>query len=108
MKRLTMVLVFIALGAAVAGGYWYWQQSQQSASDGAKAKGKGAKGAKGGRGGPLTVKAARAVVKPMPVLIEAVGTVEAEQSVQVGAAEPSDRRGETVATRCRVAVVLLR
>ncbi len=85
MKRLTMVLVFIALGAAVAGGYWYWQQSQQSASDGAKAKGKGAKGAKGGRGGPLTVKAARAVVKPMPVLIEAVGTVEAEQSVQVRA-----------------------
>jgi len=82
MKRLMMVLIFVAIGAAVAGGYWYWQQSPQSAVDGAKAKGKGGKG---GRGGPLTVKAVRAVVKPMPVLIEAVGTVEAEQSVQVRA-----------------------
>lgn len=86
MKRLIMVLIFLALGAGAAGGYWYWQQSQ-GATDGAKAKdkGKGAKGTKGGRGGPLTVKAVRAVVKPMPVLIEAVGTVEAEQSVQVRA-----------------------
>ena len=88
MKRLIMVLIFVAIGAAAAGGYWYWQQSQQAAGDGAKGaeKGKG-KGAatKGGRGGPLTVKAVRAVAKPMPVLIEAVGTVEPEQSVQVRA-----------------------
>ncbi len=82
MKRLIMVLIFVAVGAALAGGYWYWQQSQQGATDGAKAK---SKGAKGGRGGTLTVKAVRAVTKPMPVLIEAVGTVEAEQSVQVRA-----------------------
>jgi len=84
MKRLIMVLIFVVISAGVVGGYWYWQQSQQAATDGAKAKGKG-KGAKGGRGGPLTVKAVRAVIKPMPVLIEAVGTVEAEQSVQVRA-----------------------
>jgi multidrug efflux system membrane fusion protein len=83
MKRLIMVLVFVVIGAAVAGGYWYWQQSQQQASDkgGDKAKGKG----KGGRGGTLTVRAVQAVAKPMPVLIEAVGTVEPEQSVQVRA-----------------------
>lgn len=85
MKRLIMLLVFAALSAAVAGGYWYWQQSGQPADGAAKAeKGKG-KGGKGGRGGPITVKATSAVVKPMPVLIEAVGTVEAEQSVQVRA-----------------------
>lgn len=81
MKRLTMLLVFLAIGAVVGGGYWYWQQ--QAAGNAApeqKAKGKG----KGG-GGPLVVKAARAVVKPMPVLIEAVGTVEPEHSVQVRA-----------------------
>jgi multidrug efflux system membrane fusion protein len=83
MKRLIMLLVFAAISAGVAGGYWYWQQSQQSQSDGQKA-GK-AKGGKGGRGGPLTVKAVKALIKPMPVLIEAVGTVEAEQSVQVRA-----------------------
>ena len=79
MKRLIMMLVFLAVGAAVAGGYWYWQQSQQGTAGGTKAKGKGA------RGGPLIVKAVRAVTKPMPVLIEAVGTVEPEQSVQVRA-----------------------
>lgn len=83
MKRLIMVLVFAAISAAVAGGYWYWQQSSgPGASSGEKGKGKGAKG---GRGGPLTVKAVRAVTKPMPVMIEAVGTVEPEQSVQVRA-----------------------
>lgn len=88
MKRLTMLLVFLLIGAVAAGGYWYWQQSASGATpspDGAaKSKGKGA--GKGGRGGgPLMVKAARAVVKPMPVLIEAVGTVEPEHSVQVRA-----------------------
>lgn len=82
MKRLIMVLVFAVISAAVAGGYWYWQQSSASgASSGEKGKGKG----KGGRGAPLTVKAVRAVTKPMPVMIEAVGTVEPEQSVQVRA-----------------------
>lgn len=83
MKRLIMVLVFAVIGAAVAGGYWYWQQSAGAgASSGEKGKGKG-KGAKGGS--VLTVKAVRAVTKPMPVMIEAVGTVESEQSVQVRA-----------------------
>ena len=87
MKRLIMMLIFVAIGAAAAGGYWYWQQSQQAAGDGAKGaeKGKGKGATKGGRGGPLTVKAVRVVAKPMPVLIEAVGTVEPEQSVQVRA-----------------------
>lgn len=81
MKRLMMLLVFVALGAAVAGGYWYWQQSSGTAGAKSGEKGKG----KGGRGGTLIVKAARVIVKPMPVLIEAVGTVEPEQSVQVRA-----------------------
>ncbi len=82
MKRLIMLLVFAVVCAAVAGGYWYWQQSGQPGAGATKAeKGKG----KGGRGGPLTVKATRAVSKPMPVLIEAVGTVESEHSVQVRA-----------------------
>ncbi len=82
MKRLIMVLVFAAIGCAVAGGYWYWQQSSAGAGAGEKGKGKGGKG---GRGGTLSVKAVRAITKPMPVLVEAVGTVEPEQSVQVRA-----------------------
>lgn len=81
MKRLTMLLVFVVLSAVAAGGYWYWQQSASGAPPESKAKGKG----QGKGGGTLIVKTASAVVKPMPVLIEAVGTVEPEHSVQIRA-----------------------
>lgn len=85
MKRLSMVLIFLVVGAAVAGGYWYWTQTPAAApGDEAKAK-KGKGKGKGKGGGPIFVKAAQATVKPMPVLIEAVGTVEPEHSVQVRA-----------------------
>lgn len=79
MKRLTMALLFLAIAAGGYGAWWWWQQGGASATE---AKGK--QGAKG-RGAPLVVKIARAVAKPMPVLIEAVGTVEPEHSVQVRA-----------------------
>jgi membrane fusion protein, multidrug efflux system len=80
-----MAVIFLAIIGVGAGGYWYWQQSSVAATEGdAKVKGKG-KGKGKGRSGPLIVKAVRAVVKPMPVLIEAVGTVEPEHSVQVRA-----------------------
>src|SRR5436853_4136651 len=84
MKRLTMLLVFVALGAIAGGGYWYWAQkgSAEAVAEGGAKKGKG-KGK--GLSGPITVKAVQASSKPMPVLIEAVGTVEAEHSVQVRA-----------------------
>ncbi|MFZ9529869.1 MAG: hypothetical protein ACO271_09830 [Burkholderiales bacterium] len=61
MKRLIMVLVFAAVSAAIAGGYWYWQQSQQAPGDSKSADKAKPKGGKGGRGGPLTVKATRAI-----------------------------------------------
>lgn len=84
MKRLTMLLVFLVLGGLAGSGYWYWQQSASGAVTDQPTRGKGA--GKGGRaGGPLIVRVARAEVKPMPVLIEAVGSVEPEQSVQVRA-----------------------
>ena len=78
-----MLLVFLAIGAVAAGGYWYWQQSASAASSVGKSKSKG--DGTGGRGGTLVVKATQAVAKPMPVLIEAVGTVESEHSVQIRA-----------------------
>ena len=82
-----MLFVFLVIGAVAGGGYWYWQQGASGATPEGNAKGKGKGEGKGGRGGggPLVVKATRAVVKPMPVLIEAVGTVESEHSVQVRA-----------------------
>lgn len=85
MKRLVMVLVFLTIGAVAAAGYWYWRQSTTGATDGSPAKEKGKGTGKGRGGGALIVKAGRATIKPMPVLIEAVGTVEPEHSVQVRA-----------------------
>jgi multidrug efflux system membrane fusion protein len=83
MKRLTMLLVFALIGGVAGGAYWYWSQKGSAASAGEQPTGKG-KG-KGKGGGVLTVRAVQAVVKPMPVVVEAVGTVEAEHSVQVRA-----------------------
>lgn len=86
MKRIKMLLVFLVIGAVAAGGYWYWQKSVGGgATASPKAPGKEKGKGRGGGGGPLFVKAANAVAKPMPVLIEAVGTVESEHSVQVRA-----------------------
>lgn len=83
MKRLMMLLVFAGIATLAGGGYWYWQKTATGATPDvpAKAKGKGGRGA----GGPVMVRVARATVKPMPILIEAVGSVEPEQSVQVRA-----------------------
>jgi multidrug efflux system membrane fusion protein len=80
MKRLWMAVIFVSLAAGGFGAWWWQQQGGIRA-----AENKGATGGKGGRGGTLVVKAAAAIVKPMPVLIEAVGTVEPEHSVQVRA-----------------------
>ena len=81
MKRLWMALIFVCLAAGGYGAWWWWQSGSASAS--VSKSGKGGKGK--GKGGTLTVKAAKAIAKPMPVLIEAVGTVEPEHSVQVRA-----------------------
>ena len=76
MKRLAMAVVFLAIAAGGYGAWWWWQQSGAVAAEGKGGKGKGA---------PLFVKTAKTVAKPMPVLIEAVGSVEPEHSVQVRA-----------------------
>ena len=78
MKRLVMAVVFLAIAAGGYGAWWWWQQSGAVAAEGKGGKGKG-------KGAALFVKTAKAVAKPMPVLIEAVGSVEPEHSVQVRA-----------------------
>lgn len=80
MKRLWMALIFIAVAAGGYGAWWWWQKSSTATQEAKSGKAKGK-----GKGGPIFVKAATAVVKPMPVLIEAVGTVEPEHSVQIRA-----------------------
>jgi multidrug efflux system membrane fusion protein len=78
MKRLIMAGLFIAIAAGGYGVWWWWQQNASAAVESKSAKGKG-------KGVTLIVKAVKATAKPMPVLIEAVGTVEPEHSVQVRA-----------------------
>jgi len=81
-----MVFAFALIAAAAGAGYWYWATYGGGAPAATAEKGeKKAKGKGKGKGGPLTVKATQVVVKPMPVQIEAVGSVEAEQSVQIRA-----------------------
>ena len=81
MKRVTMLLVFTALAAVVLGGYWYWQKPTSANTE--KVAGKPGKGA-GKRGsGPVPVTTVTAKRQSMPVVIDAVGTVESEHSVAI-------------------------
>lgn len=92
MKRLSMVGLFAMLAGLAGGGYWYWQKSETEAA--AKGKnvtgqakaGKAATDTKGkgkGRGGPVAVRTTVAKRQAMPVVIDAVGSVESEHAVLV-------------------------
>ena len=100
MNRLSMVGVFAVLAAIGGGGYWFWQKSEAedakkgavvaAGKDGKEAQGgkggkdgKEAKGKGKGRGGPVSVRTTTAKRQPMPVVIDAVGSVESEHSVSV-------------------------
>ena len=80
-------IVFLVLCVAGGAGYYWWQkQSSEKAGKGAESasaksdvKGKGKKG----RGGPVPVRTITPKRQPTPVIIDAVGTVEAEHSVAV-------------------------
>jgi len=95
MNRLSMVGVFAMLAAIAGGGYWYWQNTEAEdakkaavVADGKDVKGGGksgkeAKGKGKGRGGPVAVRMVGVKRQPMPVVIDAVGSVESEHSVAV-------------------------
>ncbi len=88
MKRISMMALFSVIAAMAGGGYWYWQKSAAAGADKGKAvaQGKDGKEAKGkgkGRGGPVAVRMTTAKRQAMPVVIDAVGGVEPENSVAV-------------------------
>jgi multidrug efflux system membrane fusion protein len=97
MKRFSMAALFAVIAAIAGGGYWYWQKAEKEATEKNKAAvaqgkdgntGKAVKDGKGkgkgkGRGGPVAVRMVSAKTQPMPVVIDAVGTVESEHSVAV-------------------------
>ena len=87
MKPLWKILLVICVLAG--GGYsYYWWQSQSSgkpadAISGKVAKAEGKAASKRGGGGPIAVRTVTVTRQPMPVAIDAVGTVESEHSVAV-------------------------
>ncbi|MEQ1775324.1 MAG: efflux RND transporter periplasmic adaptor subunit [Burkholderiales bacterium] len=85
MKRLSILMVFGLIAAVAGGGYWYWQKSTTGGSDKAKSEGKvdGKKGKGKGKGGPVAVRTIPVKRQAMPVVIDAVGSVESEHSVAV-------------------------
>lgn len=78
-------IVFVALSAAAGGGYYWWSSQAKDKVPGATAsvQAEGKSKGKKGRGGPIAVRVISPKRQPMPVLIEAVGTVESEHSVAV-------------------------
>lgn len=80
------VVFVISVGIA---GWWYYAKKSSVAPTTEK-PGEPAKAAKKGRrgkgpGGPLVVRAERVRIQPMPVVIDTIGTIEAEQSVALRA-----------------------
>jgi multidrug efflux system membrane fusion protein len=81
-------IVFVVIAAAAGGGYYWWNQqatAKTAVADAAKteAKSEGKGKGKKGRGGPINVRVISPKRQPMPVLIDALGTVESEHRVAV-------------------------
>ena len=77
-------IVFVGLCIAAGGGYYWWNsKAKESGAQTATAKAEGKSKGKKGRGGPVAVRVITPKRQPMPVLIEAVGSVESEHSVAV-------------------------
>lgn len=81
--------VVLAISVGIAGWWYYTKKSgvtatAEKSAEPAKAAKKGKRRGKG-PGGPLVVRAERARIQPMPVVIDTIGTIEAEQSVSVRA-----------------------
>jgi len=84
MKRLSMIVLFGVIAAVAGGGYWYWQKSSTDGGDKGVAKAEGKVKGKGkGRGGPIAVRTVTVKRQAMPVVIDAVGSVESEHSVAI-------------------------
>ncbi|MEO8441900.1 MAG: biotin/lipoyl-binding protein, partial [Betaproteobacteria bacterium] len=86
MKPFVKIIVIVCLIAGGGGGYYWWKtqaaaKTSEAAGKTAKKEGKGA-GKRGG-GGPVAVRTVAVSRQPMPVVIDAVGTVESEHSVAV-------------------------
>jgi multidrug efflux system membrane fusion protein len=90
MRRfLKLVLTLGLIGGAGAGAWYYWQQQQQPAAIEAQAgqRPNGGQGRQGGaRGGaPVPVTVAAAQRRDVPIMLDAIGTVQAYNTITVRA-----------------------
>ena len=87
MKPFLKILLVICVLAGGGYSYYWWQSlssgkpTEAKAGKAAKAEGKAA--SKRGGGGPIAVRTVTVTRQPMPVVIDAVGTVESEHTVSV-------------------------
>lgn len=84
MKPFWKIFLVLCLLGGGGGYYWWKNHGGQSAEGGGEksAKAEGKKGRRGG-GGPVSVTVVSATRQPMPVVIQAVGSVESDHSVAV-------------------------
>ncbi len=80
------LLIILVLGAG--GGYYWWKTQPGKAGEAAPASEKSAKaerkgGGRRGAGGPVSVETVTVTRQSMPIVVDAVGTIEPEQSVVV-------------------------
>jgi multidrug efflux system membrane fusion protein len=88
MKKGWLIFGVVLAVAAAGAGWWHYTKIDSTTATAAKEGAAGAGKRRGmgkGRAGPLVVRAERVRVQPMPVVIDGIGTIEAEQSVAVQA-----------------------
>ena len=78
MKKL--IIAILILGGLTASGYAIWAATKPQT-----APGENGRPARGGKAPPLAVKTARVSVQTVPIQLDAVGTVEPDQSVAIRA-----------------------
>ncbi|MDB5811298.1 MAG: hypothetical protein JWN94_3420 [Betaproteobacteria bacterium] len=83
MKPLLKTILIVCVLAAGGGFYWWKSQPGAKPAEAATAKGEGKKGAGKRASGPVSVRVVEVAPQPMPVIIDAVGSVESEHSVAV-------------------------
>ncbi|MBK1662027.1 efflux RND transporter periplasmic adaptor subunit [Paracraurococcus ruber] len=84
MRRLLLTLIVLGLlGGAGYGGWIWWQGRQTPAAE--QAEGPGARGGRPGRGGPVPVTIAAAQRQDLPIRLDAIGTVQAFNTITVRA-----------------------
>jgi multidrug efflux system membrane fusion protein len=84
MRRPVLILLCLALLAGAGAGGWFWWQQRSAAAPQAEAAGPAA-GGRPGRGAPVPVTVAAAQRQDLPIRLEAIGTVQAFNTITIRA-----------------------